>query len=327
MSGIGGPPQHIRGSGPDGPEASAWRPRPLRRPRFGAGAARIGPAVPPTWSPVLVAAALALVLLLGAAAGRALGPSGGTLAQQGAGTSGSGGGDAAGGSGSGNGQAGGSGSGNGTAGRRDDDRGRPDDGSSGSSGSSNGGGSSGDSAGDGGAGPPTTAGGGTTSATPTTAAPSTTGTPSTTQSPATTESPSTTEPPPGTATARQAQCPDDVPASPQGGEVRCYVLDGEDDPDLVVVPGIPAPLPIPAPVLVPVGGDTGDSNSTYVDRRTTVFVDVDNQTVVDGATALERRTQRLVATLALLLLVPIAVAVVAVAVLALRRRPRPGGLP
>jgi hypothetical protein len=118
-----------------------------------------------------------------------------------------------------------------------------------------------------------------------------------------------------------------VPVSPSGGEVRCYEITGdEDDPTLVIVPGIAVPLPIPAPILVPVGGDTGDSNSTYVDRRTTVFVDVDNQVVVDGATRLDRVAQRIAATIALLLLIPVVV-VFFVTVVVLRRTRRPGAQP
>jgi hypothetical protein len=128
--------------------------------------------------------------------------------------------------------------------------------------------------------------------------------------------------PPGGASSEETTCPDDVPASPSGGEVRCYELNGgDDDPNVVVVPGIPVPLPIPTPILVPVGGDTGDSNSTYVDRRTTVFVDVDNQVVVDGQSRLETVAQRIAATIALLLLVPVIVTFI-VTVVVLRRADR-----
>ena len=88
----------------------------------------------------------------------------------------------------------------------------------------------------------------------------------------------------------------------------------------------PSPSPSPRRSSCPVGGDTGDSNSTYVDQRTTVFVDVDNQVVVDGTTRFERYVQRIAATIALLLLVPIAVAVIAAAIV-VGRRNRGGAQP
>jgi hypothetical protein len=114
-----------------------------------------------------------------------------------------------------------------------------------------------------------------------------------------------------------------VPASPKGGTVRCFEVGGDDDdPARVLVPGIPVPLPIPAPVFV--GGDTGDSTFTSVDNRSTVFVDVDNQVVIDGSTRASTRAQRIAATIAFLLLVPVVVALLA-AVIALQRRPRGGG--
>lgn len=255
----------------------------------------------------LVAGMVLLALAFGLLIGQALGTVGGVTAQQ---SGGSGSGEASTGS-SGSGAQQGTGAQGGTG---EGDR-APDDGSSGSSGSS---GTSPDDGGDeggGDGGPGTTAGGGTATTGPTAST-----APTTTESAAPTTAPS---PPPDSAPSRETACPDDVPASPSGGEVRCYELTGdEEDPNLVVVPGIPVPLPIPAPVLVPVGGDTGDSNSTYVDRRTTVYVDVDNQVVVDGDTRTGTRSQRIAATIALLVLIPVVVALVATAV---GQRRRSGG--
>ena len=52
--------------------------------------------------------------------------------------------------------------------------------------------------------------------------------------------------------------------------------------------------------MVPVINDTGDSNSNHVSNHVTVYVDVDNGSVVDGD-ASERRGQRVLATILLLL--------------------------
>ena len=97
--------------------------------------------------------------------------------------------------------------------------------------------------------------------------------------------------------------------------MRCFqVTKGHGDTVTVVgVPGIPLPLPLPFPVVVPVVNDTGDSNSNHVDNHVTVYVDVDNRKVVDGD-AIERRGQRILATILLLLGMPM-VAVVVVLVL------------
>jgi hypothetical protein len=100
--------------------------------------------------------------------------------------------------------------------------------------------------------------------------------------------------------------------------VRCYQVTGGtgDTVGVVGIPGIPIPLTLPFPIVVPVVNDTGDSGSTDIDQRVTVYVDIDNRTVIDGD-AYARRGQRALATLLLLLgLVAAAIAIV----LLLRRR-------
>jgi hypothetical protein len=100
--------------------------------------------------------------------------------------------------------------------------------------------------------------------------------------------------------------------------VRCYqVTGGQGDTVAVVgIPGIPVPLALPVPIVVPVVSDTGDSGSTDVDQRVTVYVDIDNQNVVDGD-AYARRGQRALATLLLLVGLP---ALAILMVVLLRRR-------
>jgi hypothetical protein len=107
--------------------------------------------------------------------------------------------------------------------------------------------------------------------------------------------------------------------------VRCYQVTGGtgDTVAMVGIPGIPIPLLLPVPIAVPVVNDTGDSGSTDIDQRVTVYVDIDNRSVVDGD-AYARRGQRALATLLLLFGVPVAAIII---VLLLRRRARPGGGP
>jgi hypothetical protein len=107
--------------------------------------------------------------------------------------------------------------------------------------------------------------------------------------------------------------------------VRCYqVTGGQGDTVTVVgIPGIPIPLPLPFPIVAPVINDTGDSGSNDVNNNVTVYVDIDNRSVVDGD-AYARRGQRVLATLLLLVGLPIAALV---AVLLLRRRGGGGATP
>jgi hypothetical protein len=138
--------------------------------------------------------------------------------------------------------------------------------------------------------------------------------------------------PKGTPPSHEVACPSGTKASGQGGRVRCFVVDPDDvdEGDHVTrigIPGIPAPVPLPAPVIVPVVNDTGDSGSTHNDNRVTVVYDIDNRTVVDsGADEVARAGQRVAATLALLLLLPIATAVV-LHLIRDRRRPAPPSYP
>jgi hypothetical protein len=89
---------------------------------------------------------------------------------------------------------------------------------------------------------------------------------------------------------------------------------------VVGVPGIPIPVLLPFPIVVPVVNDTGDSGSNDVDNRVTVYVDIDNREAIDGD-VYARAGQRALATILLLLGLPVA----AVAFVLLLRRRRGGG--
>ena len=98
------------------------------------------------------------------------------------------------------------------------------------------------------------------------------------------------------------------------------------------VPGIPIPLPLPVPLVVPVINDTGDSASNDVDQRTFVYVDVENQRVLDAESFARAVGQSIIATL--LVLLGVALVILAVAFLLFRRKggsgpaaPGPGGPP
>ena len=85
-------------------------------------------------------------------------------------------------------------------------------------------------------------------------------------------------------------------------------------------PRHPDTAPLPVPIIVPVVNDTGDSGSNDVDQRVTVYVDIDNQNVIDGD-AYARRGQRALATLLLLFGLP----ALAILIVVLLRRRSGGG--
>jgi hypothetical protein len=152
----------------------------------------------------------------------------------------------------------------------------PDDGSSGLSGGSNGGSSPNRSPEEGGGtgntspnapGPGDTSGGGApTTATGPGATTATSGPPASTTTIPVTQSTLPPNLPEGVARTREVGCGTGAPASPSGGQVRCYEVVGDPGGrvEVVGVPGIPIPLPLPVPLVVPVVNDTGDSGSNDV---------------------------------------------------------------
>ena len=161
------------------------------------------------------------------------------------------------------------------------------------------------------------------------AAPAPSGGPATTapKSPPTTLTPTqSTVPqnlPKEAAPTREVGCPTDVPPSPAGGPgalLPGHRRAGRRGGGRRASPASRCPLPLPVPIVVPVVSDTGDSGSNDIDQRVTVYVDIDNQNVIDGD-AYARRGQRALATLLLLFGLP----ALAILIVVLLRRRSGGG--
>lgn len=302
--------------------------------RDGAGAV-----VRPSVDRARLGAALAVIVLLGslgAVLGRTAGSGRYLTAQTSGGGSGGGSGGQAGSSGnSGNSAQGGSGSGQQTpSGGAPAPVAAPDDGTSGGSGSSGGSGASSpnrdedgggtgntspNAPGPGDTGPGDTTPGDTSGGTPSTETPGTTPPTGPTTTIPVTQSTLPSNLPANAAPTREVGCGTGAPASPSGGQVRCYEVVGRRDRvEVVGVPGIAFPLPLPVPLIVPVINDTGASTSNDVDQRSYVYVDVDNKQVIDAEAFARGVGQSILATLAVLL--GVALAITVVGLLFLRRR-------